>query len=92
MEWEADAAETSEGKYFAEIKMYVEDKPGMLMEISRVFTEAEIDIKTMNVRTSKKGVATVEMGFVVRGKEEMSRLVGKLRQIENVIDIERTTG
>ena len=92
VEWEADAAETSEGKYFAEIKMYVEDKPGMLMEISRVFTEAEIDIKTMNVRTSKKGVATVEMGFVVRGKEEMSRLVGKLRQIENVIDIERTTG
>ena len=92
VEWEADAAETSEGKYFAEIKMFVEDKPGMLMEISRVFTEAEIDIKTMNVRTSKKGVSTVEMGFVVRGKEEMGRLVGKLRQIENVIDIERTTG
>ena len=92
VEWEADAAETSEGKYFAEIKMFVEDKPGMLMEISKVFTEAEIDIKTMNVRTSKKGVSTVEMGFVVRGKEEMGRLVGKLRQIENVIDIERTTG
>ena len=92
VEWEADAAETSEGKYFAEIKMFVEDKPGMLMEISKVFTEAEIDIKTMNVRTSKKGVSTVEMRFVVRGKEEMGRLVGKLRQIENVIDIERTTG
>ena len=39
-----------------------------------------------------KGVSTVEMGFVVRGKEEMGRLIGKLRQIENVIDIERTTG
>lgn len=92
VEWEADADEASEGKYFAEIKMYVEDKPGTLMEISRVFTETEIDIKTMNVRTSKKGVSTVEMGFVVRGKEEMGRLIGKLRQIENVIDIERTTG
>ena len=92
VEWEADDDEASEGKYFAEIKMYVEDKPGTLMEISRVFTETEIDIKTMNVRTSKKGVSTVEMGFVVRGKEEMGRLIGKLRQIENVIDIERTTG
>lgn len=92
VEWEADADEANEGKYFAEIKMFVEDKPGTLMEISKVFTEAEIDIKTMNVRTSKKGISTVEMGFVVRGKEEMTRLVGKLRQIDNVIDIERTTG
>lgn len=72
--------------------MYVEDRAGMLMEISKVFTEREIDIKTMNVRTSKKGIATVEMGFVVCGKEEMTKLIEKLRQLENVIDIERTTG
>ena len=57
VEWEADASEVSDGKYFAEVKMYVEDRAGMLMEISKVFTEREIDIKTMNVRTSKKGIA-----------------------------------
>nr|WP_317283108.1 bifunctional (p)ppGpp synthetase/guanosine-3',5'-bis(diphosphate) 3'-pyrophosphohydrolase [uncultured Sellimonas sp.] len=92
VEWEADASEVSDGKYFAEVKMYVEDRAGMLMEISKVFTEREIDIKTMNVRTSKKGIATVEMGFVVCGKAEMTKLIEKLRQLENVIDIERTTG
>lgn len=92
VEWEPDAVEETEGRFLAEIKMYVVDKPGMLMEISKVFTEAEIDIKTMNVRTSKKGTATVEMGFVVCGKAEMTKMIEKLRQIDNVIDIERATG
>ena len=40
----------------------------------------------------KQGVATIELGFVVRGREELSRIVEKLRQIEGVIDIERTAG
>lgn len=62
------------------------------MDVSKVFTEEKIDVKSMNTRTSKKGTATMEMGFVVHGREELNRVIGKLRQIENVIDIERTTG
>ena len=50
------------------------------------------DVKSMNVRTSKKGTATLEMGFIVRGREELNRLIEKLRQIEGVMDIERTAG
>jgi len=46
----------------------------------------------MNTRTSKKGTATMDMGFIVHGREELNRVIKKLRQIENVIDIERTTG
>ncbi len=33
--------------------------------------EQKIDVKSMNIRTSKKGTATMEMGFVVHGKEEI---------------------
>ena len=32
------------------------------------------------------------MGFIVRGREELNRLIEKLRQIEGVMDIERTAG
>ena len=41
------------------------------MDISKVFTEAKIDVKSMNVRTSKKGTATIDMGFIVNGREEL---------------------
>ena len=40
----------------------------------------------------EKGTATMDMGFIVHGREELNRVIKKLRQIENVIDIERTTG
>ncbi len=91
-EWENTSEAGAGGKYLAELKMFAYDRSGLLMEISKVFTEAKIDLKSLNVRTSKKGTATFEIGFIVHGRDELNKIIGKLRQIENVIDIERTTG
>ncbi len=91
-EWESEVTEESGGQYLSEIKMYAHDRQGLLMEMSRIFTEAEVDVKSMNVRTSKQGTATIETGFIVHDKEELARIVKKLRQLEGVIDITRTTG
>ena len=62
------------------------------MEISKVFTEMKIDVKTMNVRTNKQGIGTIETGFVVHGREELTRVTEKLRQLPEIMDIERTAG
>ena len=91
-EWETAVTEKSGGQYLAEIKMYANDQQGLLMEISRIFTEGNVDVKSMNVRTSKKGTATIEMGFIVHGREELERIVKKLQQLSGIIDIERATG
>ena len=91
-EWETEVTEKSGGQYLAEIKMYANDQQGLLMEISRIFTEENVDVKSMNVRTSKKGTATIEMGFIVHGREELERIAKKLQQLPGILDIERTTG
>lgn len=91
-EWESNVESENGGQYLAELKMYANDRRGMLMEISKVFTEAKLDVKSMNVRTSKKGTATLDMGFVVHGRDELNRVIEKLRQIDGVLDIERTVG
>ncbi|MDD3137376.1 MAG: bifunctional (p)ppGpp synthetase/guanosine-3',5'-bis(diphosphate) 3'-pyrophosphohydrolase [Lachnospiraceae bacterium] len=91
-EWEHSEDEAGIGQYMAEIKMYSTDRQGMLMDITKIFTESKIDVKSMNVRTSKKGTATVEMGFIVHGREELAKVIEKMRQLEGVIDIERTVG
>lgn len=92
VEWENNVARSEEGRYLAEIKIYATDRQGLILDISRIFTEAEVDVKSMNVRTSKQGTATIETGFIVCGREELSKLIAKFRQLEEVIDIERTTG
>ena len=46
----------------------------------------------MNTRTSKQGIATMATTFEIRSREELQAVIDKLRMIDNVIDIERTTG
>lgn len=91
-EWEDPEDTEGGGQYLAELKMYASDRQGMLMDISRVFTEAKIDVKSMNIRTSKKGTATIDTGFIVHGREELNSVIEKLRQVDGILDIERTAG
>ena len=63
-----------------------------MVELSKVFTERSIDILSMNSRISKNGTATIQMSFEITGVEELNKIVEKVRQIDGVLDIERTTG
>ena len=89
-EWEQP--ENNSEKYSAEINIYAGNRKGLIVDISRLFTEANIDVRFMNSRVNKKSMATINLGFVVSGKEELNRLIDKLRKIDGVTDIERATG
>ncbi|MCC8061479.1 MAG: bifunctional (p)ppGpp synthetase/guanosine-3',5'-bis(diphosphate) 3'-pyrophosphohydrolase [Clostridiales bacterium] len=90
-EWQQPEGGESE-RYSTEIQIYADNRIGLFVDISKVFTERQIDITSMNVRTSKQGKATIIMTFDIHGKEELQNLTDKLMQIESVIDIERTAG
>lgn len=91
-EWQAPESGSGKERYSTEIQIYANNRIGMFVDISKVFTEGQIDITSMNVRTSKQGKATIIMTFDIHGIEELNRLTDKLRQIEGVLDIERTAG
>lgn len=91
-EWQQAEGGENRERYSTEIQIYANNRIGMFVDISKVFTERQIDITSMNVRTSKQGKATIIMTFDIHGIEELNRLTDKLRQIEGVLDIERTAG
>ena len=91
-EWQTPEGDDTKERYSTEIKIYANNRIGMFVDISKVFTERQIDITSMNSRTNKQGKATITMTFDIHGVEELNRLTDKLRQIEGVIDIERTAG
>lgn len=80
------------GQYQAEIKIFANNRTGILADISKIFTERQIDVTAINSRTSKQGLATISMSFDIHGKEELGHLIDKLRNVESIIEIERTTG
>ena len=57
-----------------------------------IFTEKEINISGIQSKNSKKGIATIEVFFNIKGRDQIKVLVEKLGQRESVIDVERTTG
>ena len=69
--------------------IYAYNRTGVVLDISKIFTENEIDVKSMNVRVSKQDKATIEMGFETRGVEQLNRIVKKIRGVESIIDIDR---
>lgn len=92
-EWQQGAAEEELGfgRYQAEIRIFSHNRTGLLVDISKVFTEREIDIVSINSRVSKKGIATISVAFHTKGKDELNSVIEKIRQIESVYDIERTS-
>jgi GTP pyrophosphokinase len=57
-EWQAGNGE-NKGKYITEIAIYANNRIGILVDISKIMTEQNLDVLAMNSRVSKQGVATV---------------------------------
>ena len=90
-EWQVPAHESAE-RYMADINVFAYNRTGLIVDISKIFTERKIDILALNTRTNKQGMATINICFDVRSKEELNSLIEKIRQVESVKDIERTAG
>ena len=88
-EWEQPESGTDTELFTAEIVIYAHNRIGIFVDVSKIFTERKIDITSMNVRTSKQGMATITMTFDTKGVEELNQLIAKLMKVESVIDIER---
>lgn len=90
-EWQQPDTKEKE-KYMAEIQVYANNRTGLFVDLSKIFTERKIDLRSINSRTSKQEKATISMSFEIGSKEELRSLIEKIRQVESVIDVERTTG
>ena len=88
-EWRTPENKSDKEMYATEIVVYCNNRSGILFDITKIFTERDIDVKSMNVRTSKKGTATINIGFEVESKEYLRSLVENIRNVESVIDIQR---
>ncbi|SKA59686.1 GTP pyrophosphokinase [Eubacterium uniforme] len=79
-------------EYATEITVYANDRTGMLNSVTKVLAESDKNIISLNVRPNKQGIATINVSFNIKNVAELEKITGKIRMIDGVIDIERTTG
>ena len=86
-QWESRGAENE--TYTADIKIFANDRTGLLVDVSRMLTENNIPIRSMNTWTSRQGLATMETSFEIGSTVQLRAIIDKLRMVEGVIDVER---
>lgn len=91
-EWQEQESESDGRLYTTEILVYANNRMGIFVDISKVFSEMKIAIASMNAKTNKQGKSTVSLTFDTSGREQLNKIIGKLRNVDGVIDIERTAG
>lgn len=92
-EWLENADDASGSVYSTEIKIYAADRTGMLFDVSKIFTEANINVTAINSKSSRKNEkATIVVSFEIKRVEQLKSVMSKVRQIPGVIDVERSVG
>ncbi len=91
-EWDKKEQKQDGERFETEIKIYTYIQNDMLMNITKIFTERDITVTAMNARNDKKGKSTFIVSFETSGTEELNHIISRIRSLEGVIDIERTTG
>jgi GTP pyrophosphokinase len=90
-EWQ-DAEARMDEQYMVEIHVYANNRTGLLVDLSKLFTERKIDLRSMNSYANKQEKATISLTFNIGSRQELQSLIEKIRQVDSVIDVERTTG
>ncbi|MGE5648246.1 MAG: RelA/SpoT family protein [Acidobacteriota bacterium] len=85
VEW----ARAVEESFPVKIVVYTNDRPGMLSDLTAVLFHESSNIRSLEAKQIEKEGAIVDMTVDVRDKKQLERIVGALRRISGVRDIER---
>ncbi len=77
--------------YPAEIQIRATDRFGLLSEITKKITEADIGLMGLNARTDKDRIAIVNLTLEIKDIEDLKKLMKKIKRIESIIDVYRVT-
>jgi GTP pyrophosphokinase len=66
------------------------DRRGLVRDISAVLADSKINIQGMNVSTDEReGMAAIDLRMTVRDLEELSRVLGRIQGLPNIVSARR---
>ncbi len=84
VEW----ASKSGGTYSVRLRVYTEDKPGMLAAITTAISEADANIRSLE-STSDDLRARIEIRLDLADHRQLDRILASIRRVPGIFDVER---
>lgn len=81
----------SHAKYEVTLEVYAFNRDGLLNDVIQTLNSMQININGVNARLDKREMAALVVNVMIRNKEEMQRVIDKLKQIYDVYTVRRVT-
>ncbi len=91
-EWEkSESSDSKNALYEAALDLQLEDKIGVLADISTALAEMKVSILSVNTLTSRlPGASIVHLVIACKSTSHIESIVSKLRQLDTVISVSRS--
>ena len=87
VEW--DNAGTDQTPYIVRLTMQVEDRKGMLAEISARVSDINTNITNMEARTGDDRQARIDMTVEIRDVKHLEKVIKSIKGVQGVLGVER---
>src|SRR6267142_166151 len=88
VEW--DTATSDHASYTVRLTMQVEDRKGMLAEISAKVSDINTNITNMEARTGDDQQARIDMTVEISDVKHLERVIKSIKGVQGVLGVERT--
>ncbi len=85
-EWDAASSE----KFLANVTIRAVDRTGILLEITAMAKEANVGIQSLSAKSNTISDIFIYLTFEVVGKDELDKMIQKLKTINGVLDVYRS--
>jgi GTP pyrophosphokinase len=88
VEW--DTTTSDQAPYTVRLTMQVEDRKGMLAEISAKVSDINTNITNMEARTGDDRQARIDMTVEISDVKHLERVIKSIKGVQGVLGVERT--
>ncbi|MCT4632651.1 MAG: bifunctional (p)ppGpp synthetase/guanosine-3',5'-bis(diphosphate) 3'-pyrophosphohydrolase [Firmicutes bacterium] len=78
-----------ESSYSTEIQIIAPDRKGLLSEITTLITETKLLVTGINAKLTKNEVAIINLTIEINDIQQLSKVIAKIKNIPEVIDVKR---
>ncbi len=88
---EVEWGDQDSSSYPVEVQLSAYHRSGILHDISQVLKDSNIDVLKVNMETDAENIAQLRLRLEVSGLKSLSRTLGQLSKVQNVLNVKRVT-
>ena len=85
--WRADES----ASFTAEIQVIAPDRKGLLSEVTSLILAINLVVTGVSARLLKSGIAVINLSIEISDIKTLNKLISKVKNLEDVIEVKRVT-